>query len=121
MNHELNAQVAEEVMGWTHISRISHFGYPPSGPIGDNELGPPYWAGRIGAVRVPDYSGSLDAAWEMEKEIKRRLLLYPYVNALLRQADLFDCFPMGCSDCWDIIHATPGQRCRAALEAVKEK
>ena len=93
MNHELNWQVAEKVMGERYL---------------DYDL--------------PDYSGSLDAAWEMEEEIERRGRRTIYTvrleDALWKDAK----WPLDrTQNLWRLIHATSTQRCEAALEAAKEK
>ena len=119
MNHELNAQVAEEVMGLKDVSchpgdhapldtsaTIYVGGSRFHGPDSDRQL-------------VPDFSGSLDAAWLMEEEIERRGLQTQYVGELWALLEL-DTIPYG-TTYWPMAHATPEQRCRAALEAVRER
>jgi len=69
-------------------------------------------------VLVPDFSGSLDAAWQMEEEIERRGLLGDYVAALQSHLRILGRHVIEVMETWELIHATPEQRCRAALEAV---
>ena len=106
MNHELNTQIATEMMGW-----IVQRGGPYS--IYVTELAPDGEAWTEAWLPVPDFSGSLDATYGMEKEIKRRGLHLEY-------ARLMDFHAPGWSS-WRFLHATPEQKCRAALEAVREK
>ena len=118
MNHELNAQVAEEVMGWI-VQRM------PFPPIYVVEVPPDGEDWTEAWLPIPDFSGSLDAAWQMEEEIERRgiAMVTAYEKELswivgdTRQGEPFICS----YDPWLFIHATPEQRCRAALEAVREK
>jgi len=109
MNHELNMQIAQEV------TRLKGAGIPAGNTI-------PGYLGEDGWWRgLPDYSGSLDAAWQMEDEIERRggrPLQDAYVVAL---RNILWPSILVIPYLWDIIHATPEQRCRAALEAVREK
>ena len=109
MNHELNAQVAREVLGW--IVEISvPFGTPcviTSGPDEPHRH-----------ERIPNYSGSLDAAFEMEEELERRDLKGAYVQYLTWNSGSIDNLNSPYA-LWEIIHASPAQRCEAALEAVK--
>ncbi len=111
MNHELNAQVAEEVMGWknTRLIRAHRISTPPVYiPLGKHP------DGKNSEERIPDFSGSLDTAWQMEEEIARRGLQLAYTRA-------FKTVFVKPPTFWGLIHATAEQRCRAALEAVREK
>ena len=101
MNHELNARVAERVMGW----KVHWYD------------GVPNYMRDGWVVLVPDFSGSLDAAWEMEEELERRGLCDEYEHALVTIAWSERLHPA--RSAWRLIHATPEQRCEAALEAVK--
>jgi len=119
MNHELNAQVAERVMGLgsENIARNTHYHFP-------GEMG--RYCGRYGysvLLDIPDYSGSLDAAWQMEEEIERQGLHGSFVRELVwAAADSAGDFNLQSPYAlWLLIHATPEQRCEAALEAVREK
>ena len=119
INHKLNAQVAEEVMGWKNVGPLQGgnvpFGERPDDYNEDHPTNPMI-------DQVPDYSGSLDAAWQMEEEIERRGrdCLCLYVRRVI-----WNCGGVGHPDSpqtlWRYIHATPEQRCEAALEAVREK
>ncbi len=112
MNRELNKQVAGEVMGWKKLGWYPLAGIPPGTPVTPITY----------AVEVPDYSGSMDAAFEMEEEIERQGEEWPYSSALLLIACAHEGFrPEDVGDTWDIIHATPEQRCKAALKTVREK
>ena len=113
-NHELNAQVAEEVMGWIVLRSGPAPLYIIELPIKANAWLP-----------VPDFSGSLDAAWQMEEEIERRELRYRYAQVLYAECLELNGGNWGLGFdrglIWLLIHATPEQRCRAALEAVRER
>jgi len=65
---EMDALVAEEVMGWTYISPL-YCGYPASGPIGPNEAVPYKWPARLGATQVPNYSTDIAAAWQVVEHL----------------------------------------------------
>ena len=125
MNHELNMQIAE-FMGWTdftveylyHTAPPVVWGIRPDSKSGIKEL-------------VPDFPGSLDAAFEMEAEIERLGLWDAYVAALERLTEVYIHNRVGSDaiyiqwprpiDLWQLIYAAPEQRCKAALEAVREK
>ena len=128
MNHELNTRLAEEVMGWKNVGPLRGGNVPfgersddynkdhPTNPLKD---------------QVSDYSGSLDAAWQMEEEIERRGVRNAYIAALERLTEAYVHDKVGAdaiymqwprpADLWLLIHATPEQRRKAALEAVREK
>ncbi len=91
MNHELNAQVAEKVMGERYLNR-----------------------------NIPDFSGSLDAAHKMEAELEMQGVQHEYMWKL-KKVIADELGPNVRLTWWPIIRATPEQRCRAALEAVREK
>ena len=112
MNHELNKQIAKEVMGWTKLSWwYPIVGIPPDAPAALD--------GKQEYVKVPDYSGSLDAAHQVESQIYRDELQDVYVDQLTK---IVGSWPLDSHYAlWILIHATPKQRCRAALEAVREK
>jgi hypothetical protein len=100
---ELDALVAERVMGWMDVRPVSKSDY--SGKKQDR-------AGRWRSARVPDYSSDPLLAYEVEERIKELNLSHRYTEELteiVRTKDL----PAD----W----ATPEQRCKAALNAVKSK
>lgn len=108
MNHELNAQVAKEVMGWTVTTR-NLFGIYVSKSFPCTRA----------SLAIPNFSGCLDAAWQMEEKIKPVLHMI-YIDAL-REIVWLDLSATGyCPPFW-LAHATPEQRCKAALEAVRER
>jgi hypothetical protein len=64
---------------------------------------------------IPPYSTDIAAAFEMEAEIGRRGLRSKYARELVIETqgdDTIHCV-------WALIHATPLQRCTAALRAVE--
>lgn len=96
----LDAQVAERVLGHEVVWR--------------NEV--PWKATREGrwasSTILPFYSGSLDDAHQVEERIAELGLCSEYGRAVASQ------FPSGASS-FDLLHASPLQRCRAALAAVE--
>ena len=128
MNHELNAQVAEEVMGWQrhnwlHPAMQKTVYCPTCGntkPKAKLEYADEPFPFCF-HLAMPDYSGSLDAAWEMEEELGQRGLYVDYTVGLLRVVSGRARWPESYHAVWELIRATPEQRCRAALEAVREK
>ena len=156
MNYEINGQVAEQVMRWKRHDWREHdaipktvycsvcgdtrpkaatdpglgeitddFGLPLSPTLVRDYCLPP-------ARAMPNYSGSLDAAFEMEEEIERRGLHQEYIQELLQWSSSTPTRDIaswqhphlrgpGARTLWRVAHATPEQRCRAALEAVREK
>lgn len=63
---------------------------------------------------VPDFSTRLSAAWEVEEQIHKKRLNVEYCSAL-KQVVAAKGEYVGL---FDYIHATPEQRCKAALLAV---
>lgn len=57
-----------------------------------------------------EYDDDIEAAMEVEDEIQQRGLIEPYVNALEKLVGLGR---------WNLVHAPPKTRCRAALLAVE--
>ena len=103
---ELDALVAEKMMGWKYIpdkqerkSWISTLWVNWKDSKGTTQL------------LVPSYSTSIAAAWLVEERIKELGLEPEYSEALL---DLTDA-----SEHFELIHASPEDRCLAALKAVE--
>ncbi|SLJ98298.1 MULTISPECIES: BC1872 family protein [unclassified Paenibacillus] len=63
---------------------------------------------------IPEYSGQIEDAWDVEEALKDVRVRTRYTNRLLRiiLAEKGEC------DQYDLMHATPEQRCKAALLAV---
>src|ERR1051325_1221446 len=102
---ELDAQVAERIMGWKEVhaqdkARIVYWGKKQDR------------AGRWRNARVPDYSTEPSLASEVEDRIKELGLFERYTRELARIAQARG-LPAG----W----ASPAQRCRAALKTVRTK
>lgn len=99
---KLDALVADKVMGWEAKPGRAY-----------------YWTGKDRVVRSVFYQFSTDisAAWEAEEKIKQLRLHVKYCEALkkvvLSTGEYVGLF--------DYIHATPAQRCKAALLAVMDK
>lgn len=68
---------------------------------------------RSHVYEIPYYSSSIAAAFQVEDRVAELGLKSEYVQAL--QGELQSAIT------WDFVHASPGQRCRAALQCVKEK
>lgn len=78
----------------------------------------------------PHYSTDMNAARQVEEAIDRLGLMRPYLLALGRHIPSFDGTPrevpygglvfdnVGITELWWMVHATPEQRCRAALTAI---
>ena len=106
---ELDALIAEKVMGWKSENHSRTLHDPQAGPS---------WCGPDGAPRQRgDWSPStsLADAWEMEEEIARRRMMIAYTDALKRECMASENdVPMT----FDLVHADPVLRCRAALKAM---
>ena len=128
INHELDVRVEEEVMLRVPCDHWCLFlpGDVLSGSVWIKDRRDLCEHERCYPRDNPaDYSGSLDAAWQMEEEIKRRgdIPKLSYLEALdnvLGNPPLDEPYLLPYS-IWSFIHATPGQRCRAAREAAREK
>lgn len=120
---EINARVAETIMDYRwytaesgHVSwlfkredRLLELG----ATLGKKE------GARIDATGVPDYQGSIDAAFEVEAAIERRGLEQLYAYLLTNLLGFPDEHYLWTYDnLWTMLHATPRQRCLAALSAV---
>lgn len=123
---ELDALVAENVMGWTlkgAISitwdEISEYSKRAVANTSD-EIGSPVWDNNR---RVDAWcpSTNITATWEMEEMIEQRGLNLLYAQALMAVL-LFEGFVPEDDEAlwWALIHASPYQRCCAALKAVEK-
>jgi len=120
MSHKLDIQIEQEVMLRVPCDHWHLFspGDMLNGPVWIRDNSDPCEHERCYPRNNPtDYSDSLDAAFEMEEEIKRRGLHRAYCIKMRRMVfggmeSLFD---------WGLVHATAEQRCEAALEAVKQR
>ena len=96
MNTELDAEVAREVMGWT---------------MGAGE------GGKLVLLSAWHPSSDMNAAFEMEAAIPENLRsrythhLYKVIRGTGIGTHYFGTF--------DLVHATPEQRCRAALATIR--
>jgi len=101
----MDAKVAKDVMGWT-------YGHPCP-----EDMGCIHWADRDGMIkdhRPPAYSTEAALAWEVEKEMVRRNLRVAYTQALqlvIRSRKEY-------ATMFDYVHASPADRCKAALLVV---
>lgn len=104
----LNMDIAEKVLGW---KRGQRFGNGNGQWIVDGKEGP-YWSA------TPRFSSDMNAAMRMEDRIAELGLQAEYT---LRLVDVVGGWREG-SDLsrlfWNLTHATPRQRCEAALAAV---
>ena len=71
--------------------------------------------GRV--IAVPPYTESILATHQVEAEIERRGLQRPYLQALSEEVRCVSSDPY--VSLWAMLRATPEQRCRAALRAVR--
>jgi hypothetical protein len=124
---ELDALVLQSVLGWEwlpidwpdgpakQVLWNTAWGVPRGGdfrPLDDTRLVP--WD-------APRPSTSITDAWDMEVEIGRRRLRYPYVVALSAIVANVRRVDPDLSDGWRLLRATPEQRCRAAIRAAGYK
>jgi hypothetical protein len=125
---ELDAACARALgcrMVW--FDRLTDFDghWSQSGPFDDpskcRHSAVAYWQDAAGRsnVTVDEFSPSTDptAARELEDEIERRGLEDRYVQVL---GAVVNANPYTDNESWALIRATPEQRARAFLEAVKE-
>lgn len=117
-SRDLDARVAERVMGWCQeTSHITPKATVTSWRAPAGTLPIPYLLNFFGDI--PLLSADPAAARLVEDEIERRGLWRAYTEALLLAViDL----PPGVDtifEGWALIRATPEQRCRAALAAVE--
>lgn len=117
-SRRLDAWVGERLMGWTsgaydlYCKQEETYGVGRTGFDADC----PSNIERSVGVVLPYYSSDIAAAWEMEAEIERRGLIEPYGYAL---EDLVGCRGGPAYNMWAAAHASPLQRCQAALKAVE--
>lgn len=109
----LNALVATNLMGWeltdVHETVYDIEGRPEGGSLWRDDEGDAAW--------LPDYSNSLTAAWEVEELMSDDM--GKYVKALCDVVGTpRDGTRLFASDDWRLIHASPSDRCKAALLAV---
>ena len=104
---ELDALVAEKVMG----KDLRIYDCPHTSPFVFCVC--PY---------LPRYSTYIAAAWKMEEMIEQRGFNLQYTQALMSVL-LFEGFAPECDEelWWALIHASPFQRCRAALKAIQNE
>jgi hypothetical protein len=107
---ELDALVAEKVMGLEYIPASS----PSAGLIVQDHFFDPKTGDALFGWSP---STNIAAAWEVEEEINKRNLRVAYCQALQivirSQKDYVTTF--------DYVHASPADRCKAALLAVMEE
>jgi len=107
---ELDAAVARELFGrdvaWREV---------------DGE-GVPVLVDGEEPVACPAFSSDADAARAVEEEVDRRGLAEAYVDHLLKQErprlGIVDTLQY--RDVWNVLHAGPARRCRAALVVSRE-
>jgi len=131
---DLDAAVAEHVLHcgpdtWPRICEVEHHSL-------DDEVYC-YTCGDSVSVQAqvpPAYSSDIAGAYVMEDALAMHELRDAYMDALLAivdgEAQIFgsaiECDPYhhggdGWEVAWKLVHATPDQRCRAALKAVQQQ
>lgn len=102
---ELDALIADKVMGWIDVHREGDWGY----------LGRPFGAFRD--FRIPNYSTEITEAWEIVEKLRPHFLIRIENSGSLWIIDF------GCSDPITRIGAVsaPHAICLAALQAVGYK
>lgn len=106
---ELDAEIAREVFRWKVVRNEVGLYRTDDLWTFDNQMG-----------FIPDYSTDPNDAFDMEEEIQRRGLANAYgkeLDRLLRTETFLDGSPVGP---FAIAHASPRDRCRAALRAVRQ-
>lgn len=71
-DNELNALIAEKVMGWSDVSsnEVAIFGRPPRG----------HWQHQFMTIDIPDYCNDIAAAWQVVEK-------HPHYISLIRSND----------------------------------
>jgi len=115
---EFDALFAKQVMGWRQEYVWSIAGEKAHMWNEPEYLLPP---GSDDASKVPEYSTDIAATWKMEEMIEQRGLNLRYTQALMAVL-LFEGFVPEDDEAlwWALIHASPYQRCCAALKAVEK-
>lgn len=110
---ELDAAIAERVMGFDEVEHIGDLLYYHNAEMDRlSETG-----GRWRSP-VPMYHSDIAAAMEVESKIAERGLHREYAKALAKSCPLWSKGSDMLQLYWELAHATPEQRCRAALAAV---
>jgi hypothetical protein len=110
-DEELNERIAREVFGW----RTRPHKYSSLDPGSIEWFDPTVfdYDQSFRATRLPEFSTDISEAWMVEEELFRRDLHRQYVAAL---SEVVDAWSHGDNiGLWREIHATPRQRCLAAL------
>lgn len=115
MNHELNAAVAEKVMGWKVIAGNFKFN---AGPIMGIEICRYVVLRRPEETRwsvedLPDFSGDIAAAWAVVEKLKE-------IGFSLTLLCGGWCAEFGQQECIHPLASVPEAICRAALAAMCE-
>ena len=112
MSRELDALVAEKVMGWQDARAF--FPWPESGVMLDNyAMMPPHGGAIRDIAHVPHYSTDIAAAWEVWETLRSRDYYIAFTDT---GYGVFE------GDDWLLVteaDTAPLAICRAALEAVK--
>lgn len=115
---ELDAEVAERVMGWTRHPEQMH-------PTDNRTIGgvlycPPGHPHDSGSLNVvPYYSATIEAAMQVEDRIAELELRKPYLVALGRIVAKRATAAGEIVGYWHFTHACAEDRCRAALAAIE--
>lgn len=127
-DRELEVRVAHDVMGWRFVRqggmRVDSFLLPPDEVawyIDKYVITKPtdedfQHDGK--ATRVPKFSTDIGAAMQVEDRIEQIGKCREYCDALARVVGVTN---LGVKDFWNLIHATPRQRCLAALATTEGK
>ena len=123
MSRELDAEIAERIFGYTLDYEFADMMFDGAPCVKELRSRDDEWG------VLPFYSTEIGDAWLVEDEIERRHFQQQYVDTLADMVTTTDSIVEdiialhGLSDAliiWRILRATPEQRCRAALAAVKE-
>lgn len=106
----LDVEIAIKIMGWT--TAAPHNGQPTY----ENKTTGHH---PIYAHKLPCYSADISAAMEVENRIEELGLEASYARELAKGTPHW-LFASDEATWWHVAHATPEQRCRAALVAIQE-
>lgn len=123
---ELDALIAQHVMGWIGVNAENGTGYPPTANLNPYQEGLDFQAyerARNSYDFIPEYSTDISAAWEVVEKLK---VLTEHNGKLFSSRDPWLSFARILSS-YDssfgetLWHMNPKEICLAALKAVGEK
>ena len=113
---EINKALGERVMGWFESPTKLYWWKDSEEGTAETGFCTEKSDGSVYPLWNP--AERIDHAWMVEDRIKDLGLEYQYCRALIKVCNLDD---ISWQSQWALIHATPEQRCLAALEAKEER